>query len=415
MSAICYVCNKESADFLHRNITELKSQHTRTPIGEFIKTLTAGFDLVRNIDGESNSICADCLQQIEEYDWMKQQAIEQEAKLRFLLLSTELELMIVNSEPDEIESDIEDRHSELIYSEELENTDTESQPSDEAEETYVDVQLPPTSRSLLKNPIKPAVPAPSNCKRTIVRILKPPAKRSRILNQENETSNSDVDSVNGNDVLVSTTTAPSSVAASEKPIKPMISYPLLVAMALKNSRNGSLLVFEIYSFVCEHFPYFRSATEDWKRSIRYNLTSSPCFEKIKPDGLAVVAPCRWHWRIKPSKVADIDEKLRMQSHRNPALVESAMARPENLPALYRGEMKHGSSKESYERLKDFEDDEIEHECVNGLADTFIYGKENFQIDDESFKSPYDLLDQIDIDDLKLFQYMTYDDDIRIDF
>ncbi|KAF5900604.1 forkhead box protein N1-like, partial [Clarias magur] len=39
--------------------------------------------------------------------------------------------------------------------------------------------------------------------------------------------------------------------------KPIYSYSILIFMALRNSRTGSLPVSEIYSFMTEHFPYFK--------------------------------------------------------------------------------------------------------------------------------------------------------------
>lgn len=38
---------------------------------------------------------------------------------------------------------------------------------------------------------------------------------------------------------------------------PMSGPSCLIAMALKNSKTGSLPVSEIYSFMKEHFPYFK--------------------------------------------------------------------------------------------------------------------------------------------------------------
>lgn len=39
--------------------------------------------------------------------------------------------------------------------------------------------------------------------------------------------------------------------------KPLFFFSCLIAMALKNSKTGSLPVSEIYSFMKEHFPYFK--------------------------------------------------------------------------------------------------------------------------------------------------------------
>ncbi|KAB0394468.1 hypothetical protein E2I00_014489, partial [Balaenoptera physalus] len=52
-------------------------------------------------------------------------------------------------------------------------------------------------------------------------------------------------------------------------------------MALKNSKTGSLPVSEIYSFMKEHFPYFKTAPDGWKNSVRHNLSLNKCFEKVE--------------------------------------------------------------------------------------------------------------------------------------
>nr|XP_023833166.1 forkhead box protein N1-like [Salvelinus alpinus] len=44
--------------------------------------------------------------------------------------------------------------------------------------------------------------------------------------------------------------------------KPIYSYSILIFMALRNSKTGSLPVSEIYRFMTEHFPYFKVQQED---------------------------------------------------------------------------------------------------------------------------------------------------------
>lgn len=98
MDTICYVCSEESTD-LCRNFTEIKTQYTQTSISQFIRKLLGDFESMRNIDGESNCICIECLRQIDGYDLMCQQVIEQETKLRHLLLASETKFMDMKKEP----------------------------------------------------------------------------------------------------------------------------------------------------------------------------------------------------------------------------------------------------------------------------------------------------------------------------
>ncbi|XP_053547326.1 forkhead box protein R1 isoform X2 [Bombina bombina] len=61
--------------------------------------------------------------------------------------------------------------------------------------------------------------------------------------------------------------------------RPPINYCNLISLALRNSQEGSLNVQQIYSFVREHFPFFRAAPDGWKNTVRHNLCFSSSFEK----------------------------------------------------------------------------------------------------------------------------------------
>ncbi|XP_063046790.1 forkhead box protein R1 [Engraulis encrasicolus] len=79
--------------------------------------------------------------------------------------------------------------------------------------------------------------------------------------------------------------------------RPPINYCLLIAMALGRSHCGSLNVQQIYSFTREHFPFFQTAPDGWKNTIRHNLCFSTSFRKT-PQQVSTAGgerkSCLWH-------------------------------------------------------------------------------------------------------------------------
>ncbi|KAF9414197.1 hypothetical protein HW555_007810, partial [Spodoptera exigua] len=148
-------------------------------------------------------------------------------------------------------------------------------------------------------------------------------------------------SVNGGFTLDTSHTkyiASNKTSAGEFP-KPAYSYSCLIAMALKNSRTGSLPVSEIYNFI-QHFPYFKTAPNGWKNSVRHNLSLNKCFEKIEKPSTNGSQRKGCLWAMNPSKVGKMDEEVQKWSRKDPQAIKKAMVYPENLEALERGEMKY---------------------------------------------------------------------------
>ncbi|KAL3268288.1 hypothetical protein HHI36_007409 [Cryptolaemus montrouzieri] len=160
--------------------------------------------------------------------------------------------------------------------------------------------------------------------------------------------------------------------------KPAYSYSCLIAMALKNSRNGSLPVSEIYNFMCKHFPYFKTAPNGWKNSVRHNLSLNKCFEKIEKPALNGAQRKGCLWAMNPAKISKMDEEVQKWSRKDPSAIKKAMVNPEHLEALERGEMKFTCSYDEGDNFGDScgsaesEQSDSEPEVDNGINGEYEY-------------------------------------------
>lgn len=174
---------------------------------------------------------------------------------------------------------------------------------------------------------------------------------------------------------------------------PPLSYACLIALTLANSRIGLLRVSEIYNFFAEHFPYFEIASIDWKHSIRRNLWWNEWFDKIEHKTTGNNSRTKYLWTLNASKIDEIDARVQTQVCVDLTGIHNVMAMPENLAALLRGDMKHGSLNDSYANLDDTGNSESQHE--NGPIDSIIDSDENIEVEflDVAF----------DVDDIELFE------------
>uniref|UniRef100_A0A146LAT2 Forkhead box protein N3 n=1 Tax=Lygus hesperus TaxID=30085 RepID=A0A146LAT2_LYGHE len=62
--------------------------------------------------------------------------------------------------------------------------------------------------------------------------------------------------------------------------KPPYSFSCLIFMSIEDSKGKALPVKEIYSWILDHFPYYRNAPTGWKNSVRHNLSLNKCFRKV---------------------------------------------------------------------------------------------------------------------------------------
>ncbi|XP_078676529.1 uncharacterized protein LOC144913621 [Branchiostoma floridae x Branchiostoma belcheri] len=108
--------------------------------------------------------------------------------------------------------------------------------------------------------------------------------------------------------------------------KPPYSYSCLIALAMMKSRTGNMPVTEIYSFIREHYPYFKTAPDGWKNSVRHNLSLNKCFLKIEPSQ---ADPNRKGclWALHPDKVDKMMSEVRKWKKKDPEAIRRSMAYP----------------------------------------------------------------------------------------
>ncbi|XP_037337292.2 forkhead box protein R1 isoform X1 [Pungitius pungitius] len=116
--------------------------------------------------------------------------------------------------------------------------------------------------------------------------------------------------------------------------RPPVNYCILIALALKSSHTGGLKVQQIYNFTREHFPFFQTAPDGWKNTIRHNLCFNSSFRKtcnqLCRDGKR--KSCFWHLTLDGQRrLRDDVGALTGESSRQ---LERSMSRPDVIQSLF---------------------------------------------------------------------------------
>ncbi|EDW83549.1 uncharacterized protein Dwil_GK13662 [Drosophila willistoni] len=82
--------------------------------------------------------------------------------------------------------------------------------------------------------------------------------------------------------------------------KPQHSYIGLIAMAILSSSEMKLVLSDIYQYILDNYPYFRSRGPGWRNSIRHNLSLNDCFIK---SGRSANGKGHY-WAIHPANIDD---------------------------------------------------------------------------------------------------------------
>ncbi|XP_041845229.1 forkhead box protein R1 [Melanotaenia boesemani] len=115
--------------------------------------------------------------------------------------------------------------------------------------------------------------------------------------------------------------------------RPPVNYSILIALALKSSLSGSLKVQQIYNFTREHFPFFQTAPDGWKNTIRHNLCFNSSFRKtcnqLYRDGKR--KSCFWH--LTSDGHRRLKDELHMFTGETLRQLERSMSHPDIIWSL----------------------------------------------------------------------------------
>ncbi|CAG5115385.1 unnamed protein product [Candidula unifasciata] len=84
--------------------------------------------------------------------------------------------------------------------------------------------------------------------------------------------------------------------------KPSHSYIGLIGMAILNSKEKKLVLSDIYQWILDNYPYFRTRGPGWRNSIRHNLSLNDCFIK---SGRSANGKGHY-WAVHPANVEDFE-------------------------------------------------------------------------------------------------------------
>ena len=82
--------------------------------------------------------------------------------------------------------------------------------------------------------------------------------------------------------------------------KPTQSYIALIAMAILSSPKRKMVLSDIYKYILDNYPFYKTQDKSWRNSIRHNLSLNECFVKAgrSENGKGN------YWAIHPSNVED---------------------------------------------------------------------------------------------------------------
>ncbi|XP_033110788.1 forkhead box protein M1-like [Anneissia japonica] len=120
--------------------------------------------------------------------------------------------------------------------------------------------------------------------------------------------------------------------------RPPYSYSALIQFAISSSSTGRMTLREIYQWIEDNFPFFRTAKPGWKNSIRHNLSLHKMFIRQPPMGPGKSA----FWTLQPGTVVRLPSKRNLNFHNENTELSTSVERTSqvyNLPNRRSGSTK----------------------------------------------------------------------------